>query len=142
MNNATLTTTHDTQTQLKSAFQERSSTHPAKNPQSYRAPVDVYEAKDRFIVLADMPGTTSDDIELVIDGNMLEITGLVTDRYATLGKGLRQEYGIGDYHRHFRIGSGINADEISAVYRDGILNVNLPKQMPIQPRTVHVDDRS
>ena len=142
MNNATHTRSNGTSVQNVSAFQERGSMHPTKNPQSYRAPVDVYEAKDRFIVLADMPGTTSDDIELVIDGNMLEITGLVLDRYATLGRGIHQEYGIGNYHRHFRIGSGINAEEISAVYRDGILNVNLPKQTPVQPRTVHVDDRS
>ena len=124
------------------ALQGQGQRHPAKNPQNYRAPVDVYEAKDRFIVLADMPGTTSDDIEIVIDANMLEITGKVSDRYTTLGRAIHQEYGIGDYHRHFRIGSGINADEITATYRDGILNVNLPKQSSVQTRTVHVEDRS
>ena len=124
------------------ALQGRDLRHPAKNPQNYRAPVDVYEAKDRFIVLADMPGTTSDDIEIVIDANMLEITGKVNDRYATLGRAIHQEYGIGDYHRHFRIGSGIDAEDITAIYRDGILHVNLPKQTAVQPRTVHVEDRS
>ena len=142
MNNATHTRSNGTSVQNVSAFQERGSMHPTKNPQSYRAPVDVYEAKDRFIVLADMPGTTSDDIEIVIDGNMLEITGTVSDRYTTLGRAIHQEYGIGDYHRHFRIGSGIDAEEITATYRDGILHVNLPKQSVVQPRTVHVEDRS
>ena len=144
MNTNTLINDHTTHAQHQNggALQGRGQRHPAKNPQNYRAPVDVYEAKDRFIVLADMPGTTSDDIEIVIDGNMLEITGTVSDRYTTLGRAIHQEYGIGDYHRHFRIGSGIDAEEITATYRDGILHVNLPKQSVVQPRTVHVEDRS
>ena len=144
MNTNTLTNEQTTHAhhQHGGALQERGHRHPAKNPQTYRAPVDVYEAKDRFIVLADMPGTTSEDIEIVIDGNMLEIASTVSDRYATLGRAIHQEYGIGDYHRHFRIGSGIDAEEITATYRDGILNVNLPKQTAVLPRTVHVEDRS
>ena len=110
----------------------------AKNPHTYRAPIDVYEAKDRFIVLADMPGVTPDDIEITVDGNTLEMTGRVTDRYEQLGSLSRQEYGLGDFHRHFRVGTGIATDQITATYSDGILKVDLPKQPTVQPRTVQV----
>jgi len=110
----------------------------AKNPHTYRAPIDVYEAKDRFIVLADMPGSTPDDIEITVDGNTLEMTGRVTDRYEQLGSLSRQEYGLGDFHRHFRVGSGIATDQITATYSDGILKVDLPKQPTVQPRKVQV----
>jgi len=118
--------------------QARGHQYQAKNPHTYRAPVDVYEANDKFIVLADMPGTTSDDIEIIVDGNTLEITGQVTDRYAELGSISHQEYGIGEYHRQFRVGSGINTDEITANYSDGILKLNLPKHATVQPRKVQV----
>jgi len=140
MNNYTTTTTSDElRTDISnSCCQARGHQYPAKNPHTYRAPVDVYEANDRFIVLADMPGTTSDGIEITVDGNMLEMTGKVVDRYEQLGSLSRQEYGIGDFHRHFRIGSGIATDEITAHYSDGILKVNLPKQPLVQPRKVQV----
>lgn len=120
------------------AFQDRGHQHPAKDPQSYRTPVDVYEANDRFIVLADMPGTASDSIEITVDGNSLEISGKVEDRYEQLGSVTHQEYGIGDYHRYFRIGSGIVADDITATYSEGILKMSLPKQNTVKTRTVQV----
>ena len=119
-------------------YQERGHQHPAKDPQSYRTPVDVYEANDQFIVLADMPGTSPDSIEITVDGNSLEISGKVEDRYEQLGSVTHQEYGIGDYHRHFRIGSGIVADDITAIYSEGILKMSLPKQNTVKTRTVQV----
>ena len=113
----------------------------AKHPHTFRAPVDVYEAEDRFIVLADMPGTTPEDIEINVDGSTLEMTGAVADRYGELGSISRQEYGLGDFHRHFRVGTGIATDQITASYSDGILTVNLPKHPVVEPRRVQVTER-
>ena len=112
-----------------------------KHPHTFRAPVDVYEAEDRFIVLAGMPGTTPEDIEINVDGSTLEMTGAVTDRYDELGSISRQEYGLGDFHRHFRVGTGIATDQITATYSDGILTVNLPKHPAVEPRRVQVTER-
>ena len=112
----------------------------AKHPHTYRAPVDVYETEDRFIVIADMPGTTPEDIELNVDGSTLEMTGTVTDRYGELGSVSRQEYGLGDYHRHFRVGTGIATEQITATYSDGILTVNLPKQPVVEPRRIEITE--
>ena len=135
----TFTTNDELHTDNSTACcQARGNQYLAKNPHTYRAPVDVYEANDRFIVLADMPGTSPDGIEITVDGNMLEMTGTVVDRYDQLGTTSRQEYGLGDFHRHFRIGSGIATEDITATYRDGILTVSLPKQPTIQPRKVQV----
>lgn len=143
MNCQTINNGHDTHVLEECATKGRGHLHPTKDPQAYRAPVDVYESTDEYILIADMPGTAPDDIEIVIDGTSLEITGTVQDRYATLGRAIRQEYGVGDYHRHIRIGKGVNADGITAVYREGILRVNLPRQAESTPRTVQVkEDRS
>ena len=136
MNNYTTDTLHATTPDA--CCQARGHRTLAKNPHTYRAPIDVYEAKDRFIVLADMPGVTPDDIEITVDGNTLEMTGTVADRYEQLGSLSRQEYGLGDFHRHFRVGTGIATDQITATYSDGILKVDLPKQPTVQPRTVQV----
>ncbi len=120
--NAETCTTHDT----------------IKRPQSYRAPVDVYETDAAFRVIADMPGACSDTIEISIEDNTLTIDAEVRDRYAALGSLRHQEYGVGDFHRSFRIGDGINADNISASYRDGILEVTLPKADVVKPRKIDI----
>ena len=88
-----------------------------------------------------MPGTTPEDIEINVDGSTLEMTGAVTDRYDELGSISRQEYGLGDFHRHFRVGTGIATDQITATYSDGILTVNLPKHPAVEPRRVHNTER-
>ena len=57
MNNYTNTEVQDTVTPI-ACCQAGECRTIAKHPHTYRAPVDVFEAEDRFIVLADMPGTT------------------------------------------------------------------------------------
>ena len=110
-----------------------------KRPQNYRAPVDVYETDTEFRVIADMPGTCSEQIEISVEDNTLTIDAEVSDRYATLGDVRHQEYGVGDFHRSFRIGDGVNADGITATYCDGVLNVTLPKAEARKPRRIDIE---
>ncbi len=109
-----------------------------KRPQNYRAPVDVFETEAGFRVLADMPGARSETIEISVEDNMLTITADVADRYDNLGEMRFQEYGVGDFHRSFRIGDGIDADGISATYRDGVLEVTLPKAAAVKSRRIDI----
>ena len=109
-----------------------------KRPQSYRAPVDVYETEDRYLVVADMPGVSLDGIEISVEDKMLTIDATVEDRYLDLGRVRHQEYGIADFHRSFRIGSGISAEDIVADYSDGVLQVTLPKVVPAKARRIEV----
>ena len=112
--------------------------HGTKRPQYYRAPIDVHENDTQFTIVADMPGTTAEGIEISVEDNTLEVRGKVTNRYQDLGRVLHQEYGIGDFHRRFRIGDGIDASQINATCKDGILTVRLPKAASVQARTIEV----
>ncbi|MDG1838996.1 MAG: Hsp20/alpha crystallin family protein [Phycisphaerales bacterium] len=109
-----------------------------KRTQNYRAPVDVFETNATFRVLADMPGACSDSIEISVEDNMLTITAKVENRYDGLGTLNYQEYGVGDFHRSFRIGDGIDAESINAIYRDGVLEVTLPKTEAVKPRRIDI----
>ena len=113
-------------------------TDTTKRPQNYRAPVDVYETDAEFRVIADMPGACSEGIAISVEDNTLTIDAEVRDRYSALGRLRHQEYGVGDYHRSFRIGDGIDADSITASYRDGILEVKLPKAEAVRPRKIDI----
>jgi HSP20 family protein len=109
-----------------------------KRTQNYRAPVDVFETNATFRVLADMPGACLDSIEISVEDNMLTITAKVENRYDGLGTLNYQEYGVGDFHRSFRIGDGIDAESINAIYRDGVLEVTLPKTEAVKPRRIDI----
>ena len=110
----------------------------SKQPQYYRAPIDVYETDELFLIVADMPGATAEGIEISVEDNTLEVTGKVQNRYEQFGRMLHREYGIGDFHRRFRIGDGIDASQISATCKEGILTVRLPKLASVQARTIEV----
>ena len=85
-----------------------------------------------------MPGTSSEKIAISVEDNMLTIDAEVLDRYAAFGKLRHQEYGVGDFHRSFRIGDGIDADCITASYRDGVLELTLPKSQALKPRKIDI----
>ncbi len=109
-----------------------------KHPQNYRAPVDVFETSTEYRVVADMPGASIEGIAISINDNMLVIDATVEDRYETLGRIRHQEYGVGDFRRSFRIGTGIDAATITANYRDGVLYLTLPKAKCAEPRKIDI----
>lgn len=109
-----------------------------KRPQNYRAAVDVIESADDYTVIADMPGSDSEAIKISLQDNTLTIDASVADRTVGRGRLRRQEYGVGDFHRSFRVGGGIDADAIEATYRDGILEVLLPKSSASKERRIDV----
>jgi HSP20 family protein len=51
---------------------------------------------------------------------------------------LRQEYGVGDYRRSFRLGDGFDASQITAELARGVLTVRVPRVAAVRPRRVEV----
>ncbi|MDP7070086.1 MAG: Hsp20/alpha crystallin family protein [Phycisphaerales bacterium] len=138
MNNLTNTDVNNDMTCCGATRDQSCGTDTVKRTQNYRAPVDVYETDSTFTVIADMPGTCSDCISISVENNMLTIDAEVRPRYDTLGTLRHEEYGVGDFHRSFRIGDGINAEGIEAAYRNGVLEVTLPKAEAVVPRKIDI----
>jgi len=109
-----------------------------KRAQSYRPAVDVLETCTDYRVIADMPGTASEAITISLQDNTLTIDAAVVDRMAGRGRVRRHEYGVGDFHRSFRVGGGIDSDAIEATYEDGVLEVVLPKAAQAMPTRIEV----
>lgn len=108
--------------------------------------VDIIENDNEFIIVADMPGASSDGIDVKFDNGELSIYG-----QAEVDDDGEEEENIifrchqfepGNYFRNFRIGESINPDAISADYADGVLTVHLPKREEIQPRKINVAKKS
>jgi HSP20 family protein len=114
-------------------------TEPVRSGPTYSPPVDIVEQNDQLLLLADMPGVRSEDVDIHYERGSLTICGRVPPRQdPDKVHYLAQEYGVGDYGRTFQIGEGVDAGKISAELRDGVLTVHLPKAAALMPRRIAV----
>lgn len=99
--------------------------------------VDIYETPEALVVVADLPGVSSEGLTLDLKENVLTISGKVTPppEKETI---LDQEYAIGDFHREFEVGELIDQEKIEAVLKDGVLTLTLPKAERARPRRIEV----
>jgi HSP20 family molecular chaperone IbpA len=104
----------------------------------YRPNVDIYESADELVLEADVPGAKSEDIDIHFEDGSLAIHVRVPQRRSESVEFLRQEYGVGDYYRTFRVSEQIDATRISADYKDGVLTLHLPKVEAVKPRKIKV----
>ena len=107
----------------------------------YRPRVDIVEREGELTVLADMPGTGPDDVDVQFNDGVLTILGRVADRLPTDIPYLTREYGGGDYYRSFQVSDQIDAQQISAEMANGVLTLHLPKAAAARPRKIAVAAR-
>lgn len=96
---------------------------------------DIEDDGDKLILSADLPGFQKEDIHVDIDGDRLSINAERHSNYEKKdrrGNYLRCERSYGSYCRTFSL-DGIDADNISASYEDGVLKLALPKQQATKP---------
>jgi HSP20 family protein len=104
---------------------------------SYRPNVDIRDDGDAVVILADLPGARADGIDVTFEDGVLSLHAAVPSRQMP-GKPLRQEYGIGDYRRSFRLGDGFDASLITADYVSGVLTLRVPRLAAVRPRKIAV----
>ncbi len=107
-------------------------------------PTDIYELADRLIVVVEIAGMRDGDFSVLLQGQRLIISG-VRERNATSDCAYHQlEIRFGDFRTEVNLPWPVLRDEVSAVYRDGFLRVELPRAhaQKIQIVQVEMDDES
>ncbi len=99
-------------------------------------PVDIYERRESLVLLVDLPGLKREDIEVQVESDTVTIQGERAPRGRA--DSIRVERPSGQFHRSFRIGVPIGTGEVRASYRDGVLEISLPKALP-GPARVPID---
>lgn len=105
----------------------------------FRPDVDIYERKDAFIIVADVPGVSEKDVDIQVEDDVLTIEATTSPEPHEgheLLYGEHDEAGV--YRRSFTITSDINRDGISAQLKNGVLRLTLPKAEQVQPRKISV----
>lgn len=104
----------------------------------FRPNVDIVEGKDALTIMADLPGSSPEKIDLDFENGKLTIRAQVEKRQPDRGTFLLREYGVGDFVRSFEISEQIDAAKISADYTNGVLTLTLPRAETAKPRKIAV----
>jgi len=106
--------------------------------------VDVREYSDRFQLLLDVPGVEPKDVEITLDNGVLTVSGQRREEKAAQNNSFEQpqqqriERPVGRFHRRFILPDTVDAENVNASGRLGILEIVIPKQPKAQPRRIEV----
>ena len=124
--------------ELVSSYQEKASQYPSLFGSDVR--VDVMDNEKEFVVTADLPGMDKDKIVVTLENNrVLRISG--TREVYTNVEGpniVRQERSEGKFERVLELPADCKSEGIEASYKNGVLEITIPKKEPVKPETVKV----
>lgn len=106
---------------------------------SWQPAIDVVETPEAFLVYAELPGIRREDIHLEVRGRQLELSGR-RDRVEGEATFRRLERAYGSFRRNVLLGGDVDADAVTATFRQGVLEITLPRRHRRQ--RVTVDERS
>jgi HSP20 family protein len=105
----------------------------------WRPAVDILEKGGNLILRAEVPGVSEKDIELKLEGQLLSVSGeKKLEPESESADFYRVESRSGKFSRSFRLPDTVDADKISATYRNGILSVTVPQKPEVRSREIHV----
>jgi HSP20 family protein len=101
-------------------------------------PMDLYRDGDHYVLAADLPGIDPGSVDIDVDGQLLTIRA---ERTLTTGEGvswLAKERESGSFLRQLNLGQGIDTENITAHYDNGVLSVTIPVSEKAKPRKIAV----
>lgn len=100
-------------------------------------PMDLVEADDHFLLKADLPGLSEEDVSIEIQDGTLTISGERSSEHEASERGwYRIERSFGSFNRSLSLPEGVNAEAVTAEFDRGVLSVRIPKPEERKPRRV------
>jgi HSP20 family protein len=101
---------------------------------------DMYETKDDLFVTLELPGIREKDVNVSITGDMLTVKGdRRFERDVTDEGYYRLERVYGKFERSMPLPIPVQVDKVKATYRDGVLEIRLPKVEEVKPKEIKID---
>jgi HSP20 family protein len=109
-------------------------------PRRWVPPMDLVEAEDHFVLKADLPGLSEEDVSIEIDDGALKISGERKAEHEANERGwYRVERAFGSFARTLSLPEGVDADAVSASFDRGVLEVRVPKPEQRKPRRIAIN---
>lgn len=107
--------------------------------ESFAPPVDIEETPEAFVLRADLPGMSQKDVKVSLTGDQLTLRGeRRRENEKREGAVHRTERVYGAFERTFTLTSPVKGEQVKATYRDGVLEVRVPKAEEARVREIEV----
>jgi len=101
--------------------------------------VDIAETPEAFEIKAELPDVKKEDVRVTVEEGQLRISGERKQEKEERGKKYhRVERSYGSFMRSFSLPENVDDSKLSAEYKDGVLNVRLPKTEKAKPKAIAV----
>ena len=108
-------------------------------PGGWYPPVDILESKDSYLIRVELPGMKKEDLKTEVNEGTLTLSG--ERKFEEPADGVqyhRAERVAGKFSRSFYLPQTVKHDGIRATYRDGILEIQVPKAEEAKPRQIAI----
>jgi HSP20 family protein len=99
---------------------------------------DIFETPEALTVVLEMPGVDRNSIEASVENDVVTIQGRIDFAKYEGMQPVYTEYNVGHYARSFEISNKIDQSKISALMKDGVVTIVLPKAEQAKPRKIQV----
>jgi HSP20 family protein len=101
--------------------------------------LDMYEEADDIVVKAELPGISKDELEVNLTGSTLTIKGeKKREEEVKKANYFRSEREYGSIYRSLDLPAEVKAEEVKATFKDGVLEIRLPKTEAAKKKAVRV----
>jgi len=107
---------------------------------SWAPAVDIYEQDGNIVLKAELPGLDLKDVDIRVENNTLTLRGQrKLDEQVKRDNYHRVERAYGAFTRSFALPNVVDAENIKAEYKDGLLRVTLPKREEAKPKQIRIN---
>jgi HSP20 family protein len=101
--------------------------------------MDLVETEDAYVLRADLPGLSEDDVAIEVENNVLTVSGERKTEHEAKGEGYyRVERAFGTFSRSLTLPDGVDAEAVAASFDRGVLEVRIPKPEEVKPKRVSI----
>jgi HSP20 family protein len=112
---------------------------PANGVRRWVPPMDLVETEDHLVLKADLPGLDSDDVNIEVKDGVLTVSGERKTEHEERADGFyRVERAFGGFSRSMSLPQQVDAEQISASFDKGVLEVRIPKPEERKPHRVQI----
>jgi len=105
----------------------------------WKPAVDIKEAEKEYVVTADLPDVKREEVKVSFNEGVLTLEGeRKFEKEEKTERFHRIERGYGKFVRRFALPTEVDADHVTAEFKDGLLTVRVPKSANAKPRTIEV----
>jgi len=101
--------------------------------------VDVIENKEKFTVRVELPGVKQENVKVTLESQALILSGeKLREQESAEANYHTREVAYGKFERRFRLGNNVDREHIKASFKDGVLEITLPKTAQAQSKAIEI----